>query len=339
MQNNRKYLNIFIHLIIWLLVIFLPAILFDKPEKEITANMVIFFFIHTFLFIALFYSNYLIYIPQFLSKRKFVLYAGSLILSTVLLITLNYLAAISFLPEEATPNAHNYRFRGSLVFFSIFLITLSTSIKVTQNWYFNEKQKNIIKNEKLHSELSFLKSQVNPHFLFNTLNNIYSLANRKSEHTGDAIMKLSHLMRYMLYEAKKDTVDLQNEINYLADYIELQKLRMPDKSKVIFNIDSSDFEKKIEPMLLVPFVENAFKHGDIFSEDAKIDILLKIKNNELYFKVENKIDQATISEKDKSSGIGLDNLRKRLELLYPEKHEFITEIKDNIFVSILKIQF
>ncbi len=339
MQNNRKYLNIFIHSVIWLLVIFLPFAFFNKPDEQITIEKIIFFFVHVFLFVALFYSNYLFFIPQFLSKRKFWLYAGGIVLSISLLVFINSIASSYILPEKATPNVHNSRFGGSLVFLSIFLVAISTSIKVTQNWYDNEKQKNVIKNEKLNSELSFLKSQVNPHFLFNTLNNIYSLANRKSEHTGDAIMKLSHLMRYMLYEAKKDTVDLQSEINYLADYIELQKLRMPDKSKVIFNVDSSDFEKEIEPMLLVPFVENAFKHGDIFSVDAKIDILLRIKDNELYFKVENKIDKALITEKDKGSGIGLENLNKRLELLYPEKHEFITKVKDDIFVSELKIQF
>lgn len=339
MQINRKYLEIFIHVVIWLLAIFLPVVLFNNPEKEFTMDKMLFFVIHVSLFIAVFYSNYLFFIPILLSKRKFIFYTLALIISIGFLVFLNHIASAAILPEFTEPNAHNYRFKGSLIFFSVFLVAISTSIKVTQNWYTNEKQKNIIKNEKLNSELSFLKSQINPHFLFNTLNNIYSLANRKSENTADAIIKLSHLMRYMLDEAKKDTVSLEKEINYLTDYIELQKLRMPDKSKVIFNIEGKDNEKCIEPMLLIPFVENAFKHGDIFSEDAKIKILLKIKTNELFFKVENKIDRSIISEKDKGSGIGLENLQKRLMLLYPNKHEFTTKVKDDIFISELKIQF
>lgn len=336
-QINRKYLEIFIHVVIWLLAIFLPLVLFNNPEQELTADKLLFFIIHISLFVAIFYSNYLFFIPKFLQRKKFILYIISIIISIGLLVMINHYASSQILPEFAAPNAHNYRFRGSLIFFSAFLVTISTSIKVTQNWYYNEKQNNIIKNEKLNSELSFLKSQVNPHFLFNTLNNIYSLANRKSEYTGEAIMKLSHLMRYMLDEAKKDTVNLQKEIDYLVDYIELQKLRMPDKSKVIFNLDGNSSEKKIEPMLLIPFVENAFKHGDIFSEDAKISILLRIEERQLYFKVENKINNALVQ--DKSGGIGLNNLKKRLEYLYSEKHEFTTEVKDDVFVSELKIQF
>jgi len=339
MQIKRTTLQIFIHSVIWLLIIFVPFVLFDKPDSKITLDKIIFFIIHVLLFVSIFYSNYLIFIPHFLSKRKFILYIGAIIICIALLVIINNIFSSNILPEEAAPNIHKTRFRASLVFFSVFLIAVSTSIKVTQNWYYNEKQKNIIKNEKLNSELSFLKSQVNPHFLFNTLNNIYSLANRKSEYTADAIMKLSHLMRYMLYEAKKETVSLQYEINYLVDYIELQKLRMPDKSKVIFNIDSIEIEKEIEPMLLIPFVENAFKHGDIFSENAKIEIQLRINENELYFKVENNIDKKLISEKDKGSGIGLNNLKKRLELLYPDNHEFFTETKNDIFTSVLNIKF
>lgn len=337
MQIKRKYLEVFIHSVIWLLALFLPVVLFNNPEKELTTDKILFFIIHASLFISLFYSNFLYFIPQFLQRKKFLLYAISIIISIGLLVLINHFASSQILPKEAGPNAHNYRFRGSLIFFSAFLIAISTSIKVTQNWYENEKQKNTIKNEKLNSELSFLKSQVNPHFLFNTLNNLYSLANRRSEHTADAIMKLSHLMRYMLDEAKKDTVSLQNEINYLIDYIELQKLRMPDKSKVIFNLDGNSSDKEIEPMLLIPFVENAFKHGDIFSDDAEINISLRIDKNKLYFKVKNKVDKALVQ--DKTSGIGLNNLKQRLKLLYPNKHEFRLKEENEFFISSLIIEF
>lgn len=317
----------------------MPFIFFDKPKHDFPLSATYLFFFRLVLFVILFYINYFFYIPYLLSKKRILIYSIALIISIAFIVYSNNLIAYIFLPEGFVEDMKKAYFNGKIVYTSIFLLGISTSIKVTQNWYENEKQKNVIKNEKLNSELLFLKSQINPHFLFNTLNNIYSLANRKSEHTPDAIIKLSHLMRYMLDDAKKETVELSKEINYLSDYIELQKLRMPDKSKVIFNVEDAHTEKCIEPMLLIPFVENAFKHGDIFSEDAKIHILLRIKDNELYFKVENKIDKAQKTEKDKGSGIGLNNLKKRLELLYPEKHKFITEIKDDIFVSILKIWF
>ncbi|MCD4791646.1 MAG: histidine kinase [Bacteroidales bacterium] len=339
MQINRKLLQIFIHIVAWLLFISMPLLIFGKLEEEVIPIKAYYFLFRLFLFVSLFYLNYLVFIPRLLSKRKFILFAASLIVSIGVVITLNYLTIKYSLADEAFNHIDNSRKIAGIGFVSVFLAAIGTSIKITQKWYNNEKQKNIINNEKLNSELSFLRSQVNPHFLFNTLNNIYSLANRKSEQTGNAIMKLSHLMRYMLYEAKKDRVDLQNEINYLTDYIELQKLRMPDKSKVVFNIEGNENDKEIEPMLLVPFLENAFKHGDIYSDDAKIDILLRIKETELLYKVENKIDEATITGKDKVKGIGLDNLNKRLKLYYPGKHEFSTEKKGNVFISILKIRF
>ena len=343
MQINRKLLQIFIHTVTWLLLLFIPFLFLGKPEEEITQVKAYSFSFRLFLFVILFYLIYFVFIPYLLSKRKFILYAGFLIVCIAVLLTLNYFAFKYFPTDDVFDKVHNMRRMLGINFVSLFLIAIGTSIRVTQEWYNNEKQKNIIKNEKLNSELSLLKSQINPHFLFNTLNNIYSLANRKSEQTGNAILKLSHLMRYMLYEAKKERVDLRNEINYLTDYIELQKLRMTDKSKVVFNIEGNENDKEIEPVLLVPFLENAFKHGDIYSDDAKIDILLRIKETELLYKVENKIDEAIINDKDndkdKVKGTGLDNLNKRLKLYYPGKHEFSTEKKGNVFISILKIKF
>ena len=339
MQFKEKHHQILIHLITWVLIIILPFIFFDKPEHDFPENATYLFLFRLVLFVSIFYVNYFFYIPYLLFRKRFFFYAIAITTSIAFIVYSNIGIANFYLPADFVEGMKTQNITGKIVYTSIFLLGISTSIQVTQNWYKNEEQKNIIKSEKLNSELSFLKSQVNPHFLFNTLNNIYSLANRKSEHTPDAIMKLSHLMRYMLDEAKKDTVSLQNEINYLTDYIELQKLRMPDKSKVAFALDGNSSDKIIEPMLLIPFVENAFKHGDIFSDDAKIDILLRISENELYFKIENNIDKKTATEKDKVSGIGLNNLRKRLELLYPEKHYFITKIKNDIFVSELKISF
>ncbi len=202
-------------------------------------------------------------------------------------------------------------------------LLLSATIRITQEWYKNEKQRQEMEKEKLASELSFLKSQVNPHFLFNTLNGIYSLANRKSDKTPGAIVKLSDMMRYMLYESGRDVVSLDKEIDYLNNYIDLQKLRMSEDTNVSFKVEGDTAGKKIMPMLLIPFFENAFKHG------VDINAELIVSDNELRLKVINRISKS--QKKDEGSGIGLTNIKKQLEHLYPNSHSLKIDEKEGYF--------
>jgi LytS/YehU family sensor histidine kinase len=207
-------------------------------------------------------------------------------------------------------------------------LLLSATIRIAQEWYKNEKQKQEMEKEKLTSELSFLKSQVNPHFLFNTLNGIYSLANRKSDKTPGAIVMLSDLMRHMLYESGKEVVSLEKEIDYLNNYIELQKLRLPKDANVSFKVTGDTAGKEIRPMLLIPFFENAFKHG-VDAEGADINAELVISKKELKLNVVNRISKS--QRKDERSGIGLANIKKQLEYLYPLAHSLTIEEKDGYF--------
>ena len=207
-------------------------------------------------------------------------------------------------------------------------LLLSATIRITQEWYKNEKQRQEMEKEKLASELSFLKSQVNPHFLFNTLNGIYSLANRKSDKTPGAIVKLSDMMRHMLYESGKDVVSLDKEIEYLNNYIELQKLRLSEDANVSFKVEGDTAGKKIMPMLLIPFFENAFKHG-VDADGADINAELTVSDNELKLKVINRISKS--QKKDEGSGIGLVNIKKQLEHLYPNSHSLTIDEKEGYF--------
>jgi LytS/YehU family sensor histidine kinase len=204
---------------------------------------------------------------------------------------------------------------------SLFVLALSTTLRITNEWFKTEKQKKEMETEKLTSELAFLKSQVNPHFLFNILNNICSLARKKSDHTEDAIIKLSQIMRYMLYESKDERVSLDLEVEYLQNYIELQRLRISELVIIDFRVEGKPETRQIEPMLLIPFVENAFKHGISYLEDSRIDILLKVTDDVIFFRVENNVVKKTDDSIGEESGIGLKNVLRRLDLLYPASHE------------------
>jgi LytS/YehU family sensor histidine kinase len=171
-------------------------------------------------------------------------------------------------------------------------------------------------------ELQFLKSQLNPHFLFNSLNNIYSLAYQKSEKTADAILKLSDIMRYMIYESNEGWVSLEKEVEYLQNFIELQKLRVKDSASVLFHTQGDIDGQKIVPLILIAFVENAFKHGVVNDANDPIQINLIANKQILHFTVRN---QKSKANKDRLGGVGLSNVERRLQLLYPEKHKLTVE--------------
>ncbi|WP_084647977.1 sensor histidine kinase [Flaviramulus basaltis] len=200
----------------------------------------------------------------------------------------------------------------------LLIFALSTSIKLGIEWYRTEKQRVLIESQKVNSELSFLKAQLNPHFLFNSLNSIYSLANKQSKETTNAIVILSDLMRYMIYEANRELVPLQKEIDYIKNYISLQLLRLKDSSGVKINIHGN-LNYNIEPLLLISFIENAFKYGTDFKGNTSIIIKITIQNELLNLYVYN-IVSSQQSTKSENSGIGLENIKNRLQLLYNNNH-------------------
>ena len=212
---------------------------------------------------------------------------------------------------------------------------LSTCIKLVSEWYKSEKERTIAASQKVTSELSFLKAQLNPHFLFNTLNSIYSLANKKSDDTTVAIVTLSELMRYMIYEANEEFISLEKEVDYIKNYISLQLLRLKDSSGVKINVHG-DLNYKIEPLLLISFIENAFKYGTDYKGKTDIQVKISIINSELHLKVYNLSSLQTTT--NKNSGIGLENIKNRLNLLYSNTHTLeIIDTKKSFEVN-LKIK-
>jgi LytS/YehU family sensor histidine kinase len=240
--------------------------------------------------------------------------------------------------KELVPHKKSPRYRGyNAVLFCFALLGLGTSIKVTQNWYGNEKQKKEMENQKLGAELSLLKSQINPHFFFNTLNSIYSLAIIKSDKTPEAIIKLSGIMRYIIYETEHRVVPVSGEVEYIANYIELQRLRLPSHVKVIFKTDLEE-DSVIEPLLLLPFIENAFKHGVDAEKGGTILIHISQSAHELKLHVENPIVEHPSGELNGASGIGFNNTLKRLNLLYHEQFTLTSGPVNDIYVTDLKLK-
>lgn len=225
---------------------------------------------------------------------------------------------------------------------AIFLLVLAVglSISLLQQWLKVEQTKEEIEKEMLRTELSFLKTQINPHFFFNTLNNIYSLAITGSDKTASAVLKLSAIMRYILTETKYDWVPIQSEIDFLNDYIELQKVRLTDNVALNVNINGTITNQKVAPLLFIPFVENAFKYGVSTVENSFIHINLNIKENSIVFSVENSIAANAGNTLTETTGIGIKNVERRLALLYPDMHKLTIEKEKNTFrvtLTLLKI--
>jgi sensor histidine kinase YesM len=203
-------------------------------------------------------------------------------------------------------------------------------------WFYQQwKWMKTIESKKTKAELSLLKSQINPHFFFNTLNNLYGLVIEKSDDAPNVILKLSDIMRYTIYMGKEDVVPLKNEIEYLTNYIELHKIRYQKRVDIVFN-HSREIDCQIAPLLFIIPLENAFKHGvESITEDAYIHINIKIDAGILYFDIENNFEA---KETFQTAGIGIQNLKQRLKLLYPDKHKIKIDVKDSIYKLELKIE-
>lgn len=199
-------------------------------------------------------------------------------------------------------------------------------------WISKEREKSLVK-EKLEAELKFLRTQTNPHFLFNTLNNIYALARKKSDDTADVVMKLSKLLRFMLYESRKERIPLSDEVRLMEDYLELEKIRYNERLTITFKKDIDDPHQEIAPLLLLPFIENAFKHGASETRfDSFIHISIKLKKGILQFCIKN--SKENDSEKPVTENIGLSNVRRQLELMYKEHKLDIENQKEQFSVHL-----
>jgi sensor histidine kinase YesM len=336
-----KWLIVLVHAAAWTLLFSLPYLL--RPEynneehKQSTSSGSAANYFSTIMnlsWIALFYLNGLFLIPRLVYKKKYWVYA------LVLLAIFGWLLAQTRLLSDLFMHPANYSFRRHLLitfFIFLFILAASTAYQLIRDRMKAERIRKDKENEQLKTELSFLRSQVSPHFMFNVLNNMVALARKKSDLLEPSLIKLSSLLRYMLYETDEEKVLLEKEIEYLQSYIDLQLQRFGSKVKV--NVCMTDYDKSyfIEPMLLIPFVENAFKHGTGLIQNAEINIELKADNNLLRFMVTNQFDSSMQEIKDKTSGIGLQNVKRRLNLLYENRHSLLISNKENKYVVSLQL--
>lgn len=326
-----------VHLVFWTLFLFLPVGDFMRMHDAVP----LWFFIKHLFCIVVFYFNYFILVPRLLLKNKALIYAVAVI---VLVAVFSYIFSKfdmppSFRPKDGfmqkPPEMRNgMRIFPNVIIFSLHIL-LSTVIKMYIEWNASFKKQKETETEQKTSELNFLKAQLNPHFFFNSLNTIYSLSIKKSDTTPTAVLNLADLMRYMLYETNKEKVRLTDELSYIESYIELQKLRLTENNKVLYEVEGNPHGISIPPLLFICFIENAFKHGVTTSRGSEISIKFSISDNEIRMLAVNDINpQAT---KDDRSGLGIDNTLKRIKLYFPESYKLATYAENNKFYADLSI--
>lgn len=220
------------------------------------------------------------------------------------------------------------------------VVFLASLIKLFKHWFTMQQQNQKLINEKLKSELEFLKSQVHPHFLFNTLNSLYALTLKKSEKSPDVVLKLSEILDYMLYQSQSDFILLQNEVKLIENYIDLEKLRYGPRIRFELNISGDLEDRKIAPLILFPFVENSIKHGISKNKaEGYIELNLHADSTQLYFELKNSMPEDKSEKPDSNGGLGLKNVKERLSLVYNENYSLEINKTDNYFQVKLKINF
>ncbi|MFY7912754.1 MAG: sensor histidine kinase [Emticicia sp.] len=359
-MNNLKRYSVLLHITGWIIFSIIPLMalpfnnIFSSPNYKVFIYQQLF---STVLLIMVFYINLHVITPNYLNAKKSWYFLGFFTLGLCLVLVINSVA-YEFLfkphfkhfffpktsmrfnngkPIQPPSRLFNPRYFG--IFFSYLLSVIASSMLALVYERTRSKEENQqMLLEKTAAELAVLKLQVSPHFLFNTLNNIRWLARQKSEMTEDAVVKLSQLLRYMIYQSGNDKVSLDHEIEHLRNYIDLQKMRLTEKNSVDFICEGDTSQIMIEPLLFIPFVENAFKYG--LHNQEKSDILtgIRVTKNEIWFYAENMIHGSNMLLADENSGIGILNVERRLALHYPDLHELHIRNAEGKFRVDLKIK-
>jgi two-component system, LytTR family, sensor kinase len=302
-----------------------------------TQNILIHSIVLNIYIIILFYLHGLWMVPRLLMKKKFFTYSVFFLVLFSLFMFLRSLLFPMHGPNDFEKRGIDFLSPDKLIGLFLFLLIMAFSfgIWMVGEWIRTENKAKNIEAERVSMELSFLRSQLNPHFLFNTLNSIYSLALAKSNLTADAVMKLSDIMRYIMEDAKSDMVPLIREVGYMQQYVELQKIRLNDNINIDLQISGDIQGYNIPPLILMPFVENAFKYGVSAHEPGCIRMKLNAQTGILKFKVSNLIVKKTRHE---SSALGISTTRKRLEQIYPEKYRLEILDQQRMFIVHLDIK-
>ncbi|GAA4298913.1 sensor histidine kinase [Nibribacter koreensis] len=342
----KKRLPLLLHILLWVALIAFNFFFSNTYESKTPWQWVVLDKTQTFLFhIALFYFNWFILLPKLLAKDKVVLYALAVIFTLAVFglvrapIEIFELKQLATIDEDLAKQLAKFPDRLSylstmfqLSIMGLMTVFLSSALKVTGDYLKNERLRKELEHQQTATELELLKAQVNPHFLFNTLNNIYSLAYQQAPNTPDAIMKLSLLLRYQLYETDMPLVLLEKEMEHLQNLLDLHRLRLTDPRLLSLEIHGETGHFQLPPMLLMPLVENMFKHG---LASGPMKLWLEVNNNTLTFTASNLLKPNSPSES--YGGLGLQNLRRRLAILYPGHHSLETQVVGQEFRATLSL--
>ena len=329
------------HLAFWGLSFYILARHFAYEQEIQPVDLVYTFLFHLSLWFTV-YANLFILIPRLLQARRFVFYALAV---SALLAAGAYFNILTFdhLADWLFPGYYfiSYFEVSEIAQYHIVYLAVSTLLKLSKGWFeAQQQQKRIsrLEKEKTEAELKALKAQVDPHFLFNSLNNLYSFALEGSPKVPEAILRLSGCMRYMLYDCSSRQVPLEKELEYIQNYIDLQRLRLGEAPQIELTIEGSYEGIEAPPLLFIPFVENAFKHGMKGDNQAAfVRILFRIGERSIFFNIENDIAPPDEYLARKDGGIGLENVKKRLMLLFPNHHELIINEDGKVFSVTLRI--
>ncbi|MBN2666911.1 MAG: histidine kinase [Bacteroidales bacterium] len=362
---RTKAIKVILHLIVWAIFIGLP--LYFISRYPVAKDFLWVYYINALIWGSIFYINYLYLVPVYFfreGKLRYYLYALLLLVGFYVVSDVSNRMVLKNIPsinqegrnevdaprggpgnEPPPPPGRPFRdpFRRVHIFnyfpTALFIMFLSLGLKVLERQSQIEELKKEIEKEKLNSELAFLKNQISPHFFFNTLNNIYSLIGINQDDSQAAVLKLSKLMRYLIYDSEKGNTMLSHEIEFMNNYIDLMKLRMSDRVDLNVRFPEEYKDRIIQPLLFIPFVENSFKHGISYREKSFIEISMEAEADSIVFKCSNSLHSG--GEKGAESdtgGIGLENVRKRLNLLFPGHHELRINKSDKRFDVFLEIK-
>ena len=309
-----------LHVLFWLFAF--AIILLAGSDKSISPLEIARKLINIAFYVLVVYINLGYLIPKYLSQKNFMTYC-LLLLAMVAVFTPIEVLLLYITYEDVEPKEFlimNQHF----IFLLLFMVAGgSTVVKIISDWQRHQRDRKELDTQRMQSEIKFLKSQINPHFLFNTLNSLYALTLKKSDKAPEIVIKLSEMMRYMLYECNERRVPLQKEVNYIQNYLDLEKLRQSGQSDIQFRVEGQVTNQTIAPLIFIPFLENSFKHGINHQlGDGYVHVIMKVLENKLLLRILNSKPISSPLPADKpSGGIGLVNVQRRLSLLYPNQYK------------------